>query len=107
MPPSLRVLQTPAQHLRFRLVSDRDVLPEALTSVVSVESLLVLAAYAVLGGLYLLVVPLVLFFWMNKRWHQMGKVERLGIYGMVFLFFPGMIVFAPFLNLRLQGQGEV
>jgi len=26
---------------------------------------------------------------------------------MVFLFFPGMIVFAPFLNLRLQGQGEV
>jgi NAD(P)H-quinone oxidoreductase subunit L len=83
------------------------VLPEALTSVVSVETLLVLATYAVLGGLYLVVVPLALFFWMNKRWHQMGKVERLGIYGMVFLFFPGMIVFAPFLNLRLQGQGEV
>jgi len=83
------------------------VLPEALTSVVSVETLLVLAAYAVLGGLYLVVVPLALFFWMNKRWHQMGKLERLGIYGMVFLFFPGMSVFAPFLNLRLQGQGEV
>ncbi|MGC6482857.1 MAG: NAD(P)H-quinone oxidoreductase subunit L [Synechococcus sp.] len=74
---------------------------------VSTETLLVLAAYALLGGLYLVVVPLALYFWMNKRWHQMGKVERLGIYGMVFLFFPGMIVFAPFLNFRLQGQGEV
>ncbi|MEB3159698.1 MAG: NAD(P)H-quinone oxidoreductase subunit L [Synechococcus sp.] len=82
-------------------------LPEALTSMVSETTLLVLAAYALLGGLYLVVVPLALYFWMNKRWHRMGKVERLGIYGMVFLFFPGMIVFAPFLNFRLQGQGEV
>ena len=82
-------------------------LPEALTNRASTETLLVLAAYALLGGLYLVVVPLALYFWMNKRWHRMGKVERLGIYGMVFLFFPGMIVFAPFLNFRLQGQGEV
>ncbi len=82
-------------------------LPEALTNMASTETLLVLAAYALLGGLYLVVVPLALYFWMNKRWHRMGKVERLGIYGMVFLFFPGMIVFAPFLNFRLQGQGEV
>jgi NAD(P)H-quinone oxidoreductase subunit L len=83
------------------------VLPEALTNMASTETLLVLAAYALLGGLYLVVVPLALYFWMNKRWHRMGKVERLGIYGMVFLFFPGMIVFAPFLNFRFQGQGEV
>ena len=82
-------------------------LPDAITNVVSVDALLVIAAYVLLGGLYLVVVPLALYFWMNKRWHQMGKVERLGIYGMVFLFFPGMILFAPFLNLRLQGQGEV
>ena len=82
-------------------------MPEALTNMASTETLLVLAAYALLGGLYLVVVPLALHVWMNKRWHRMGKVERLGIYGMVFLFFPGMIVFAPFLNFRLQGQGEV
>ena len=82
-------------------------MPETLTNMASTETLLVLAAYALLGGLYLVVVPLALYFWMNKRWHSMGKVERLGIYGMVFLFFPGMIVFAPFLNFRLQGQGEV
>ena len=82
-------------------------LPDALTSVVSLETLLVLAAYTVLGGLYLVVIPLVLYLWMNNRWYCMGKVERLGVYGMVFLFFPGMILFAPFLNFRLQGQGEV
>jgi NAD(P)H-quinone oxidoreductase subunit L len=25
---------------------------------------------------------------------------------LVFLFFPGLVLFAPFLNLRLSGQGE-
>jgi NAD(P)H-quinone oxidoreductase subunit L len=69
--------------------------------------LLVLSVYTVLGGLYLVVVPLALFAWMNQRWHRMGKLERLGIYGMVFFFFPGMILFAPFLNFRLSGQGDV
>ena len=48
-------------------------------------------AYALLGGLYLLVVPLALFFWMNSRWTRMGKIERLLVYGLVFLFFPGMV----------------
>lgn len=69
--------------------------------------MLVLGAYVSLGGLYLVVVPLLLYSWMNRRWHSMGKSERLGAYGMVFLFFPGLILFAPFLNLRLNGQGEV
>ena len=51
-------------------------------------------------------VPLALLLWMNKRWHQMGKIERTAIYGMVFLFFPGLILFAPFIKLRMAGQGE-
>tara|TARA_Y100001968_G_scaffold301018_1_gene312963 strand:+ start:63 stop:284 length:222 start_codon:yes stop_codon:yes gene_type:complete len=67
---------------------------------------LVFGLYAVLGFLYLVVVPLGLFYWMNKRWHIMGKIERLVVYGFVFLFFPGMILFAPFLNLRLNGQED-
>ena len=79
----------------------------SLPGSLSQDTLLVLGAYAALAGLYLLVVPLALFLWMNKRWHQMGKIERLAVYGMVFLFFPGMIVFAPVLNLRMSGQGEV
>ena len=80
---------------------------ETLLNAVSLDTLLVIAAYAALGAAYLVVVPLFLLLWMNKRWTVMGKVERLGIYGLVFLFFPGMIVFAPFLNFRLSGQGEV
>jgi len=71
----------------------------------SSDTLLVLAAYAVLGGLYLVVVPLALLAWMAKRWTTMGKIERTAVYGLVFLFFPGLILFAPFVNLRMAGQG--
>ncbi len=70
------------------------------------NSLLVLATYAALGFFYLVAIPLFLYFWMNKRWTIMGKFERLGIYGLVFLFFPGMILYAPFLNLRLKGTHD-
>ena len=69
------------------------------------DTLLLLAAYGLLGGAYLVAVPLALYAWMIKRWTVMGKLERLGVYGLVFLFFPGLILFAPFVNLRLQGQG--
>ncbi len=79
---------------------------QSLVSSIPQDTLLVILAYVLLGGLYLVVVPLALFFWMNSRWTRMGKVERLGVYGLVFLFFPGMVVFAPFLNFRLSGQGE-
>ena len=74
---------------------------------ISQETLLVLVAYGVLGGAYLVAVPLALYAWMIKRWTVMGKLERLGVYGLVFLFFPGLILFAPFINLRMAGQGEV
>ena len=55
---------------------------------------------------YLLVIPLILFYWMNNRWNVMGKFERLIVYGLVFLFFPGLILFSPFLNLRLRGDSK-
>jgi len=86
---------------RFVAVS----LPGFLSSL-SNETLLVIAAYIALGGAYLVVVPLALMAWMAKRWTVMGKIERTGIYGLVFLFFPGLILFSPFVNLRLQGQGQ-
>ena len=81
-------------------------LPGFLSSI-STDTLLVLGAYVALAGAYLVVVPLVLIAWMSRRWTVMGKIERTGVYGLVFLFFPGLILFAPFINLRLQGQGEV
>ena len=79
---------------------------QPLLSLLSGDTLLVLLAYAALGFAYLVVVPLGLYFWMNKRWYVMGKIERTGVYGLVFLFFPGLILFAPFLNLRMAGHGE-
>jgi len=71
------------------------------------ETLLVYGAYALLAGLYLVVVPLALIWWMQRRWTLMGKIERTAIYGLVFLFFPGLLLFSPFINLRMAGQGEV
>jgi NAD(P)H-quinone oxidoreductase subunit L len=80
-------------------------LPGFLSSI-SLDTLLVLGAYAALGFAYLVVVPLALMTWMTKRWTTMGKIERTGVYGLVFLFFPGLILFAPFINLRMAGQGQ-
>jgi NAD(P)H-quinone oxidoreductase subunit L len=79
--------------------------PAGLLQGVPGETLLVFGLYAVLAGTYLVVVPLALYAWMHKRWNVMGKIERTFVYGLVFLFFPGLILFAPFLNLRMAGQG--
>jgi NAD(P)H-quinone oxidoreductase subunit L len=75
-------------------------------SSISTDTLLVLAAYGAILGAYLVAVPLALYAWMVKRWTVMGKNERLGVYGLVFLFFPGLILFAPFINLRMAGHSE-
>ena len=103
MPPGLAILDLP--HVRAAIV----VLPGPLSPLASVlgaipslgsvstETLLVLATYAVLGAGYLVVVPLALYWWMNRRWTAMGKIERTAVYGLVFLFFPGLI---------RVGQGE-
>ncbi|MEB3199044.1 MAG: NAD(P)H-quinone oxidoreductase subunit L [Synechococcaceae cyanobacterium] len=80
-------------------------LPGALLSIPT-ETLLVLAAYGALAGAYLVAIPLLLYLWMVRRWMVMGKLERTGVYGLVFLFFPGLILFAPFINLRMAGQGS-
>ena len=68
------------------------------------NSLATLVTYFGIIFIYLFVIPLILFYWMNNRWNVMGKLERLGVYGLVFLFFPGLILFSPFLNLRLPGN---
>tara|TARA_Y100001970_G_scaffold108285_1_gene135436 strand:- start:1337 stop:1576 length:240 start_codon:yes stop_codon:yes gene_type:complete len=70
------------------------------------NTFLVVFEYVIILALYLVIIPLSLFYWMNNRWNVMGKFERLGIYGLVFLFFPGLILFSPFLNLRLNGDDK-
>ena len=44
------------------------------------NSFATLIAYVGVISFYLLVIPLLLFYWMNNRWNVMGKFERLGIY---------------------------
>ena len=56
--------------------------------------------YLVLGGAYLAVVPFVLYLYLQKRWYVASSFERGFMYFMVFLFFPGMLLLAPFLNFR-------
>ena len=68
------------------------------------NSFATLVAYVGIISIYLFVIPLILFYWMNNRWNVMGKFERFIVYGLVFLFFPGLILFSPFLNLRLKGD---
>ena len=80
----------------------RLVMPDFLTA----ANLLGLGAFVALAGAYLVVVPLALYWWMVKRWYVMGKIVRFGVYGLVFLFFPGLILFSPFINLRMAGQGD-
>ena len=70
------------------------------------NSFATLVAYVGIISIYLFVIPLILFYWMNNRWNFMGKVERFIVYGLVFLFFPGLILFSPFLNLRLRGDSK-
>ncbi len=70
------------------------------------NSVATLVTYLGIFSIYLLFVPLILFYWMNNRWNVMGKLERLGVYGLVFLFFPGLILFSPFLNLRFRGDSK-
>jgi NAD(P)H-quinone oxidoreductase subunit L len=60
--------------------------------------------YLALGGAYLVVVPLIIFFYLKTRWYVASSVERGFMYFLVFLYFPGMLLFAPFLNFRPKAR---
>ncbi len=61
---------------------------------------LALVVYLGLAGAYLLVVPLIIFFYLQSRWNVASSLERGFMYFLVFLFFPGMLALSPFLNFR-------
>ena len=58
--------------------------------------------YLVLAGAFLLVIPAALYFYLNKRWYVASSFERAFMYFLVFMFFPGLLLLAPFLNFRPQ-----
>jgi NAD(P)H-quinone oxidoreductase subunit L len=103
MPPGSSLMLPMLAPFAIRLPLALD--PVALLQIIPMETLLVLGLYGALAGAYLVAVPLLLYAWMQRRWTVMGKIERTVVYGLVFLFFPGLILFAPFLNFRMAGQG--
>jgi NAD(P)H-quinone oxidoreductase subunit L len=67
-----------------------------MTSLLPITALL----YLGLAGAFLLVIPLFVYAYLQKRWYVAGSIERLIMYFMVFFFFPGMLLLSPFLNMR-------
>ncbi|MFN3678425.1 photosynthetic/respiratory NAD(P)H-quinone oxidoreductase subunit L [Thermosynechococcus sp.] len=64
--------------------------------------LLVLGVYGALAGLYLLAMPAIVYAYLNARWYVASSFERAFMYFLVTFFFPGMLLLAPFINLRPQ-----
>lgn len=61
---------------------------------------LVLLAYLAVGGAYLVVLPGLTFFYLKQRWYIASSIERVLMYFLVFLLFPGLLLLSPFLNFR-------
>ncbi len=70
------------------------------------ETTLVALLYAVLGGLYLLVIPGVVYLYLKGRWYYVSSFERSFMYFLVFFFFPGLLLLSPFLNFRPRRRVE-
>jgi NAD(P)H-quinone oxidoreductase subunit L len=49
---------------------------------------------------YLLLVPLLTYAYLSKRWYVASSFERGFMYFLVFFFFPGLLLLSPFLNFR-------
>jgi NAD(P)H-quinone oxidoreductase subunit L len=62
--------------------------------------MIVALLYLALSGAYLLVLPGLLYLYLQNRWYVASSIERLLMYFLVFFLFPGMILLSPFLNLR-------
>jgi NAD(P)H-quinone oxidoreductase subunit L len=73
-----------------------------MLTALSSNAILALLLYAALGGAYLVVAPLALYFYLQKRWYVASSFERAFMYFLVFFFFPGLLLLAPFLNFRPQ-----
>lgn len=72
------------------------------TMAISQDLIFALVVYGALAVAYLVVVPLALLFYLQARWHRSGAVERTALYAIMFVFFPGILLFSPFLNFRPQ-----
>jgi len=72
-----------------------------LTTLLSETGLLALV-YLILSGVYLLVLPIVVYLYLKTRWYSVSSAERVFMYFLVFFFFPGLLLLSPILNFRPQ-----
>ncbi|KAB2620042.1 NAD(P)H-quinone oxidoreductase subunit L [Pyrus ussuriensis x Pyrus communis] len=49
---------------------------------------------------YFLVMPPIIMYWLRIRWYKRNLLEMYFQFMFVFLFFPGVLLWAPFLNFR-------
>jgi NAD(P)H-quinone oxidoreductase subunit L len=64
--------------------------------------MIVALLYLILSGAYLLVIPVLTYWYLTKRWYVASSLERAFMYFLVFFFFPGLLLLSPFLNFRPQ-----
>ena len=72
----------------------------AFISTLETDTLITALLYLGLSATYLVVLPALIYFYLKTRWYVAGSVERLLVYFMVFLCFPGMLLLSPILNFR-------
>ncbi|XP_055810443.1 NAD(P)H-quinone oxidoreductase subunit L, chloroplastic, partial [Solanum dulcamara] len=73
----------------------------AVTGVNNEEDLIwVLIQLAISAFFYFLVCPPIIMSWLRKRWYKRDLLEMYLQFMFVFIFFPGILLWAPFLNFR-------
>ncbi|KAH7516318.1 hypothetical protein FEM48_Zijuj10G0122400 [Ziziphus jujuba var. spinosa] len=60
----------------------------------------VLIQLGIVAFFYFLVVPPIVMNWLRIRWYKRNLLEMYFQFMFVFLFFPGVLLWAPFLNFR-------
>lgn len=73
-----------------------------MQSILTQETIIIALIYLSLSVLYLLVIPAVVYYYLNTRWYVASSWERGFMYFMMTFFFPGMLLLSPFLNFRPQ-----
>uniref|UniRef100_A0A0F7H048 NADH dehydrogenase-like complex L n=1 Tax=Pelargonium nanum TaxID=59882 RepID=A0A0F7H048_9ROSI len=73
----------------------------AITGVNNQEDLgWVLTQSGIVAFLYFLVAPPLIMSWMRKRWYKRNVYEMYLQFMFTFIFFPGILIWAPFVNVR-------
>ncbi|MCA2811497.1 MAG: NAD(P)H-quinone oxidoreductase subunit L [Microcystis sp. M090S1] len=73
-----------------------------MQSILTQETIIIALIYLSLSVLYLLVIPAVVYYYLNTRWYVASSWERGFMYFLMSFFFPGMLLLSPFLNFRPQ-----